>query len=54
MEYVFAIFGLGFIVTLVVAKGILQETESPTLTELPPLEYHQTKRADHRLLLRRH
>jgi hypothetical protein len=36
------------------AKAILQETESPTLTELPPLEYHQTKRVDHRLILRRH
>jgi superfamily II DNA/RNA helicase len=36
------------------AREILQETESPTLTELPPLEYHQTKRVDHRLILRRH
>ena len=36
------------------AKGILRETESPTLTELPPLEYHQTRRVDHRLSLRRH
>ncbi|MBI3878125.1 MAG: DEAD/DEAH box helicase, partial [Verrucomicrobia bacterium] len=36
------------------AKTILRETESPTLTELPPLEYHQTKRAEHRLSLRRH
>jgi hypothetical protein len=36
------------------AKGILNETESPTMTELPPLEYHQTKRIDHRLILRRH
>ncbi len=36
------------------AKGILNETESPTLTELPPLEFHQTKRVDHRLILRRH
>jgi hypothetical protein len=36
------------------AKGILQETESPTMTDLPPLEYHQTKRVDHRLQLRRH
>ncbi len=27
MEYVFAIFGLGFVVTLVVAKGILQAHE---------------------------
>jgi superfamily II DNA/RNA helicase len=36
------------------AKGILNETESPTMTDLPPLEYHQTKRIDHRLILRRH
>jgi superfamily II DNA/RNA helicase len=36
------------------ARGILRETESPTLTDLPPLEYHQTKRVDHRLILRRH
>jgi superfamily II DNA/RNA helicase len=36
------------------AKSILNETESPTLTTLPPLEYHQTKRIDHRLVLRRH
>ncbi len=36
------------------AKGILNETESPTLTDLPPLEYHQTKRVEHRLILRRH
>jgi hypothetical protein len=36
------------------ARGILNETESPTLTDLPPLEYHQTKRVDHRLILRRH
>jgi superfamily II DNA/RNA helicase len=36
------------------AKGILRETESPTLTELPPLDYHQTKRIDHRLVFRRH
>jgi superfamily II DNA/RNA helicase len=36
------------------ARGILQETESPTITDLPPLEYHQTKRVDHRLILRRH
>jgi hypothetical protein len=36
------------------AKAILNETESPTLTDLPPLEYHQTKRVDHRLILRRH
>ncbi len=36
------------------ARAILQETTSPTLTELPPLEYHQTKRIDHRLILPRH
>ena len=36
------------------ARAILAETESPTLTQLPPLEYHQTKRVDHRLILRRH
>ncbi len=36
------------------AKSILNETDSPTLTDLPPLEYHQTKRIDHRLILRRH
>src|SRR2546425_1220458 len=36
------------------AKAILRETESPKLTDLPPLEYHQTKRVDHRLILRRH
>jgi hypothetical protein len=36
------------------AREVLHETESPTLTDLPPLEYHQTRRVDHRLLLRRH
>jgi len=36
------------------AKGILNETVSPTVTDLPPLEYHQTQRVDHRLILRRH
>lgn len=36
------------------AKGILHETESPTATDLPPLEYHQMKRVDHRLILKRH
>jgi superfamily II DNA/RNA helicase len=36
------------------AKAILNETESPTLTDLPPLEYHQTRRVDHKLKLRRH
>jgi hypothetical protein len=36
------------------ARTILNETQSPTLTELPPLEYHQAKRVEHRLVLRRH
>ena len=36
------------------AKGILNETESPTLTTLPPLDYAQTKRIEHRLTFRRH
>ncbi len=36
------------------AKSMLQKTESPTDTDLPPLEFHQTKRVDHRLSLRRH
>ncbi len=36
------------------ARELLSETESPTITNLPPLEYHQTKRVDHRLILRRH
>lgn len=35
-------------------KATLNETESPTLTDLPPLEFHQTRRVDHRLILRRH
>jgi superfamily II DNA/RNA helicase len=36
------------------ARSILNETRSPTLTELPPLETHQTKRLEHHLPLRRH
>jgi hypothetical protein len=36
------------------AREILHETESPTLTDLPPLEYHQTRRIEHTLHLRRH
>ncbi|MFN3407511.1 MAG: DEAD/DEAH box helicase [Limisphaerales bacterium] len=36
------------------ARGILEETSSPTLTDLPPLEPSQTQRVDHRLQLRRH
>lgn len=35
------------------SKEVLNETESPTLTDLPPLEFHQTRRLDHRLILRR-
>jgi superfamily II DNA/RNA helicase len=37
-----------------IAKTILNETQSPTLTDLPPLEHDQTRRVDHRLILRRH
>ena len=36
------------------AAGILNETESPTLTELPPLDHAQTRRIEHQLSLRRH
>ncbi len=36
------------------ALTILRETESPTITQFPPLEFHQTRRIEHRLLLRRH
>lgn len=36
------------------AKGILNETKSPTLTELPALDFSQTKRIEHHLVLRRH
>ncbi|MEY4386672.1 MAG: hypothetical protein RLY20_1955 [Verrucomicrobiota bacterium] len=36
------------------AKAFLHETQSPTLTDLPRLEFNQTKRVDHRLQLRRH
>jgi hypothetical protein len=36
------------------ARTFLEETESPTLTDLPPLEFNQTKRVEHRLHLRRH
>jgi len=36
------------------ARMMLEETESPTATDLPPLEYRQTKRVEHRLHLRRH
>lgn len=37
-----------------IAQTILNETESPTETNLPPLEYNQTKRIEHRLTFRRH
>jgi hypothetical protein len=36
-----------------IARGILNETQSPTLTDLPPLDYSQSKRIEHRLVLRR-
>jgi superfamily II DNA/RNA helicase len=36
------------------ARGILRETESPTLTDLPPLDSHQTRRVAHKLKFRRH
>ena len=36
------------------AKSILNETSSPTLSRLPALAYAQTKRVDHRLDFRRH
>src|SRR5207249_10134232 len=36
------------------AKAILRETESPTITDLPTLSYEQTKRMEHQLVFRRH
>ncbi|MCC7376323.1 MAG: DEAD/DEAH box helicase [Verrucomicrobiales bacterium] len=36
------------------ARGILKETVSPTMTTLPALMYNQTRRLDHRLTFRRH
>jgi len=36
------------------ARVILRETDSPTITELPPLDFTQTKRISHQLSLRRH
>ena len=36
------------------ARQILDETESPTLTELPTLDYQQTRRVEHHLQMRRH
>ncbi|MFO1476229.1 MAG: DEAD/DEAH box helicase [Verrucomicrobiota bacterium] len=35
------------------AKTFLAQTESPTVTEFPPLDFTQTRRVDHRLVLRR-
>jgi len=35
-------------------RATLNETVSPTVTDLPPLEYDQTRRVDHQLILRRH
>jgi hypothetical protein len=35
-------------------RGILHETESPTVTDLPSVESHQTKRLAHRLVFRQH
>lgn len=37
-----------------VARTLLQDVQSPTDTILPPLEYNQTRRMEHRLILRRH
>jgi hypothetical protein len=37
-----------------VARATLNETQSPTMTDLPPLQPHQRRRVDHRLILRRH
>ncbi|MFO1462081.1 MAG: DEAD/DEAH box helicase [Verrucomicrobiota bacterium] len=36
------------------AKSLLRETESPTVTDLPPIEYQQLKRVDLQLRFRRH
>jgi superfamily II DNA/RNA helicase len=36
------------------ARKIVDEVDSPTLIELPKLEYNQMRRVDHRLILRRH
>lgn len=35
------------------ARTTLNETPSPTLTDLPPLEFHQTRRIGHKLTFRR-
>ena len=36
------------------AASVLNETESPTLKDLPELDYKQKQRLEHRLDLRRH
>ena len=36
------------------AAEVLDETGSPTDTDLPRLDYSQTKRVDHQLVLRKH
>jgi hypothetical protein len=36
------------------ARATLNEVESPTDKDLPPLEHHQTRRLDHRLIFRKH
>ena len=36
------------------AAEILHETESPTITELPPLEYRQSQRISHKLRFKRY
>lgn len=36
------------------ASEVLNEVPSPTLKDLPPLEYHQTQRINHRLSMGRH
>ncbi|MCW5559251.1 MAG: DEAD/DEAH box helicase, partial [Verrucomicrobiae bacterium] len=36
------------------ARTFLRETRSPTVTDLPPMEYAQTRRVDLQLRLRRH
>lgn len=36
------------------ARSLLRETTSPTLTDLPPVEYQQTRRVDLQLRFRRH
>ena len=35
-------------------KETLNEVESPTLTDLPPLEFAQTRRMEHTLILKKH